>query len=315
MPIRKRIIYSISVRKSSKVLYRACAYFNVGGRIMSERAYSIEKKIKITAKKASILAHKNELNDKRAFICCDENCKIALTCSNWGVLDGKKYYFRPSSNDELHIVGCTEISLEEEKKQIEKEMSCAKTTINKSGFIKMTKSINKARTDIGVHQEYENLPENNTRRRTDEKPVGTRRESRNLYSLASFVDLYNDSEINHINKIIMMDDELLSLNEIFVELQSGVELNKNRIFYGEAQVSTGFKQGMLQIDFVNHKKLRVYSNIEAVTKRSNGKIVKKYLDKNQEIYVYIRGKITSDGSKEKFVPYNDSVYKDLYCVE
>lgn len=282
---------------------------------MSERAYSIEKKFNIIAKEASILAHKNELNDKRAFICCDENCKIALTCSNWGILDGKKYYFRPSSNDELHIVGCTEISLDEEKKQIEKENSCAKTTINKSGIIKMTKSINKARTDIGVYQEDEDSPVNETQRRAGGKSIGTRRESRNLYSLASFVDLYNDAEINHINKIIMMDDELLSLDELFIDLQSEVELNKNRIFYGVAKVSTGFKEGMLQIDFVNHENLRVYSNIEAVTKRSNGKIIKKYLDKNQRIYVYIRGKITSDGSKEKFVSYNDSVYKDLYCVE
>lgn len=282
---------------------------------MSERAYSIEKKIRMTAKKASTLAYEKELNDKRAFVCCDENCKIALTCSNWGVLNGKKYYFRPSSNDELHIVGCTEISSEEEKTQVEKEKSNAKTTINKNGMIKMTKSINKARTDIGVHQEDENSPVNNTHKRADGESARTRRESRNLYSLASFVDLYNDEEINHINKIIMMDNELLSLNELFVDLQSEVELDKNRIFYGKAKVSTGFKEGMLQIDFVNREDLHVYSNIDAVTKRNNGKIVKKYLDKNQEIYVYIRGKIIPNGSKEKFVPYNDSVYKDLYCVE
>lgn len=282
---------------------------------MSERAYSIEKKIRMTAKKASALACKKELNDKRAFICCDENCKIALTCSNWGVLNGKKYYFRPSSNDELHIVGCTEISSEEEKTQVEKEKSQAKTTINKSGMVKMTKSINKARTDIGSHQEDENSSVKNTQKKADGKSAGTRKESRNLYSLASFVDLYNDEEINHHNKIIMMDNELLSLNELFVDLQSEIEFYINRIFYGKAKVSTAFKEGMLQIDFVNREKLRAYSNIDAVTKRNNGKIVKKYLDKNQEIYVYIRGKIILDGSKEKFIPYNDSVYKDLYCVE
>ncbi|MBU5439807.1 hypothetical protein KQI42_17460 [Tissierella sp. MSJ-40] len=282
---------------------------------MSERAYSLEKRVSMTAKKASTLAYKKELNDKRAFICCDENCQIGLTCSNWGVLNGKKYYFRPSSNDELHIVGCTQISSDEEKAQIEQEKSCAKTTINKSGIIKMTKSINKARTDIGVHQEDENVPVNNLRKRVDGKSAGIGRESRNLYSLASFVDLYNDAEINHINKIIMVDSELLSLNELFVDLQSKVELDKNRIFYGKATISTGFREGMLQIDFVNRGNLRVYSNIDAVTKRSNGKIVKKYLDKNQEVHVYIRGKIISDGLREKFVPYNDSVYKDLYCVE
>jgi hypothetical protein len=282
---------------------------------MSERAFSIEKKIRMTAKKASILANKKELNDKRAFICCDENCNIALTCSNWGVLNGIKYYFRPSSNDELHIVGCTEISSEEEKRQVEKEKSRAKTTINKSGMIKMTKSINKARTDIGVHQEDENSSVKNSHKRADGKSAGTRSESSNLYSLASFVDLYNDEEINHNNKIIVMDNELLSLNELFVDLQSEIEFDITRIFYGKAKVSTGFKEGMLQIDFVNREKLHVYSNIEAVTKRNNRKIVKKYLDKNQEIYVYIRGKIIPDMLKEKFIPYNDSVYKDLYCIE
>lgn len=57
---------------------------------------------------------------------------------------------------------------------------------------------------------------------------------------------------------------------------------------------------MLQIDFVQHGNLRVYSNIDAVIKRSNGKIVKKYLDKNKDVYVYLRGKITSDGLKERF---------------
>lgn len=282
---------------------------------MSERAYSLEKKDRMTAKKASSLAYKKELNNKRAFICCDENCQIGLTCSNWGILNGKKYYFRPSSNDELHIVGCTEISSDEEKTQIEQEKSRAKTTINKNGLIKMTKSINKARTDIGVHQDGEDAPVNSLYKRADGKPVGTRRESRNLYSVASFVDLYSDAEINHTDKIIMVDNELLSLNELFVDLQSIVEFDKNRIFYGKAILSTGFKEGMLQIDFIKHRNLRVYSNIDAVIKRSNGKIVKKFIDKNKDIYVYLRGKIISDGSKEKFVPYNDSVYKDLYCVE
>jgi hypothetical protein len=282
---------------------------------MSERAYSREKKDRMTAKKASSLAYKKELNDKRAFICCDENCQIGLTCSNWGILNGKKYYFRPSSNDELHIVGCTEISADEEKTQIEQEKSRAKTTINKNGLIKMTKSINKARTDIGTHQDGEDVPLNNLHKRADGESAGTRRESRNLYSVASFVDLYSDAEINHTDKIIMVDNELLSLNELFVDLQSTFEFDKNRIFYGKAIISTGFKEGMLQIDFVKCGNLRVYSNIDAVIKRSNGKIVKKHIDKNKEVYVYLRGKIISDGSKEKFVPYNDSVYKDLYCVE
>jgi len=282
---------------------------------MSERAYSLEKKNRMTAKKASSLAYKKELNDKRAFICCDENCQIGLTCSNWGILNGKKYYFRPSSNDELHIVGCTEISSDEEKTQIEQEKSRAKTTINKNGLIKMTKSIIKARTYIGVHQDGEDAPVNSLHKRADGKPAGTRRESRNLYSVASFVDLYSDAEINNTDKIIMVDNELLSLNELFVDLQSIVEFDKNRIFYGKAILSTGFKEGMLQIDFIKHRNLRVYSNKDAVIKRSNGKIVKMFIDKNKDIYVYLRGKIISDGSKEKFVPYNDSVYKDLYCVE
>lgn len=87
------------------------------------------------------------------------------------------------------------------------------------------------------------------------------------------------------------------------------------MFYGKAIISTGFKEGMLQIDFVKHGNLRVYSNIDAVVKRSNGKIVKKYIDKDKDVNVYLRGKIILDRSKEKFVPYNDSVYKDLYCVE
>ena len=282
---------------------------------MSERAYSIEKKEGMTAKRASSLAYKKELNDKRLFKCCDENCQIGLTCSNWGILNGKKYYFRPSSNDELHIVGCTEISSEEKKTQIKQEKKRAKITINKNGLIKMTKSINKARTNIGVHQEAEDAPVNTVHMRTDGKSAGTRRESRNLYSVATFVELYSDAEIKNTDKIIIMDNELLSFNELFVDLQSTIELDKNRIFYGKAIVSTGFNEGMLQIDFVKHGNFRVYSNIDAVVKRGDGKIIIKYIDKHKEVYLYLRGKITSDGSKEKFVPYNESVYKDLYCAE
>jgi hypothetical protein len=30
----------------------------------------------MTAKQASTLAYKNELDDKRAFVCCDVNCQI-----------------------------------------------------------------------------------------------------------------------------------------------------------------------------------------------------------------------------------------------
>ena len=182
-------------------------------------------------------------------------------------------------------------------------------------MIKMTRSINKARANIGVQQDDEDAPGNSLHKRANGKYVGTRKERRNLYSVASFLDLYTDVEINHFDKIIMVDNELLSLSELFVALQSKAEFDKNRIFYGKAIISMGFKEGMLQIDFVERGNLCVYSNIEIVAKRSNGKIVKKYLDKNEEVYVYLRGKIILAGSKEKFIPYNDLVYKYLYFAE
>ncbi|HDN2514142.1 TPA: hypothetical protein P1K40_000324 [Clostridioides difficile] len=282
---------------------------------MSERAYSIEKGINITAKKASQLASKNELLDKRKFRCPDKNCQIGLTCSNWGKTNGKKYYFRPSSNTELHIIGCSEISPLEEKNQIILEKNGAKNTIAKNGLIKMTKSVNKMKTDICEHNISKNDLINKSHKKPSSDTTKTRKECRNLYSLDSFVELYNDNDVDHNKKFIMIDNELLSLDELFVGIQSKFEFDKNRIFFGKAKLSTGFKEGMLQIDFVNYKNLRVFSNIDSISKRSSTRILNKYIDTDYEVYVYLRGKIILDRLKEKFIPYNESVYKDFYCSE
>lgn len=88
---------------------------------MSERAYSLECNEPITAKKANALSRKRILLDSQMFRCNDPNCAIDLTCTNWN-RNGKKYYFTPSSKDELHIVGCTEISVGEAREQSKEKL-------------------------------------------------------------------------------------------------------------------------------------------------------------------------------------------------
>lgn len=51
---------------------------------------------------------------------------------------------------------------------------------------------------------------------------GTIRETRNIYSLASFVELYYDPMIDNDWQQVRIKDELISLNELFVPPQKQV---------------------------------------------------------------------------------------------
>ena len=70
---------------------------------MVEQAYSIEFKDNISAIRAHRLSLEGRLNSKNNFRCIDEECLIPLTCTNWKKSDGKRFYFKPSHNNELHV--------------------------------------------------------------------------------------------------------------------------------------------------------------------------------------------------------------------
>lgn len=110
---------------------------------MSERAYSYELGMNISAKKAVELSECNQLKDERAFCCSDKKCGIMLTCTNWKNVKGKRFYFVPSHNDELHVIGCDEVEKKEERLQIEKEIKDIVNEVKSNGIITMMVSPDK----------------------------------------------------------------------------------------------------------------------------------------------------------------------------
>lgn len=110
---------------------------------MSERAYSFELCKNILAKEAVELSERESLSNERAFCCCDKKCGILLTCTNWKNTSGKRFYFVPSHNDELHVIGCDEVEKKEERQQIEKEIKDIIEEVKNNGFITMMVSPDK----------------------------------------------------------------------------------------------------------------------------------------------------------------------------
>lgn len=284
---------------------------------MSERAYSIEIDKVINAKNANELSRKGILLDSKIFRCNDPNCAIDLTCTNWNSA-GKKYYFTPSSKDDLHIVGCTEISSSEAREQSKREALGAKDTISKNGVIKMTKSVNKTRTNSkAINTEVSaNISNSTSNLNVDGK---TKSASRHMYSIASFVDLFNDIDVDNDNQFISIEKSKISLNTLFVHSGSTyVDWNVTRIFYGEAKLksisfnkekSVSSEKKIVEIEFINSKFPKIYSNIAMLSKRATTSNLLEYLDSNKRVTVFYRAKLLTGGNK--FVPFNDKVYKDL----
>jgi len=276
---------------------------------MSERAYSIECNKEISAKEASELSRRGDLSDSKGFHCSDPDCAIDLTCTNWNKR-GKKYYFTPSSKDELHIVGCSQISVSEAREQSHREAQGAKKTIKKNGVIKMTKSNNRARTNIGATSVPTTSGSGNSSSGLNAS-TKTKKEYRHMYSIASFVDLFSDNDVDNNSQFVSIDGNTLSLNTLFVPTTSkSFTWGVNRIFYGEALLKSSLKNnGMLEIEFRDCIFPKVYSNISMLSKRSVTSNILNFLDKNVYATVYVRGKLIDSGKTLK--SFNDKVYKDL----
>src|SRR5699024_8813092 len=170
---------------------------------VSERAYSLELNRNISAKQASNFSIKGRLHDRRAFQCSNPNCQINMTCTNWNK-KGIRYFFTPSSQDELHVIGCSELSEEEIKEQEKLKSNLDKET-NQT-----TNSNNKMKS-----------------------------EARHVYPIASFINLFEDPELDKDSQIIAIENEKISLNELFLESKNNfVPYDCTRIIYGEALIRT-----------------------------------------------------------------------------
>ena len=276
---------------------------------MVERAYSLEVKKTISAFEAQKYSLEGRLNSEKNFRCIDQDCQIPLTCTNWKKKDGKRFYFKPSHNDELHVEGCTCISPQEVKEQVNKEVFVAKGIISDSGIISVKKSLSKAKVNGGKSVASLDTAEHST------TSSGTnihrnQVQDRQLSAVATFVELYKDPQIDNNVRNIRIEGELLSLNEYFVDTTGQIVEDKQRIFYGQALVSIAdFNSDMLQIEFIGSDYPKVYSSVERIKERSNTKNIADLIGENPE-YIYFRGKL--DSQNNKFKSFNDKFYKDLY---
>ncbi len=276
---------------------------------VSERAYSLELNRNISAKQASNFSIKGRLHDRRAFQCSNPNCQINMTCTNWNK-KGIRYFFTPSSQDELHVIGCSELSEEEIKEQEKLESNLAKESIQKNGLIKMTKSIGKAKSNDKTNLKTEFSSEETNQTTNSNNKVKS--EARHVYPIASFINLFEDPGLDKDSQIIAIENEKISLNELFLESKNNfVPYDCTRIIYGEALIRTAkFGDNMLEIEFINSKLPKIFSNIKSVSENKSTSDLKKFLDTNKKVVVYYRGKLIKNGTK--FESFNDHVFKDIY---
>lgn len=282
---------------------------------MSERAYSFELKKNITAKEAVKMSIKGIVDDERAFCCSDEKCNILLTCTNWKNIHGERFYFVPSHNNELHVIGCDEVKIKEEKQQITKEIDDISYQIKNNGIITMMKSPDrntKGREDFEENAE-ENKSVKGSRGKGEDKDSRTKSESKRAARIEAFIEVFLDPNSDKNNPMINMDGKLLSLNQIFTSSNRDVEYNRFGIYYGSATVKKcSFNKEMIEIIYDNSELPKIYTSIESLKKVSNGNLIKKMINKENTVVTYFRGTPVLENEKKKFLSFNDKFYKDIY---
>ncbi|HEL0465413.1 TPA: hypothetical protein TUN88_001067 [Streptococcus equi subsp. zooepidemicus] len=279
---------------------------------MVERAYSVEFERELDAKKANQYSITGSLKSEKAFKCIDPNCEIPLTCTNWRKKDGKRHYFRPSHNDEPHVEGCTCITPQEIREHVNKEVLEAKNAIIQSGVISVKKSISKTKI-VSVLNVVTPIRGGAINNGVKGNEVSDKIQERQLSSLATFVELFNDEEIDNDAQLLRIDGELISLNNYFVDVVNNPVKDKNRIFFGEANISkASFGEDMLEIEFLNSDYPKIYSNIKQIQERANTRNIANLIG-NGPVTIYFRGLFHSKDNK--FKSFNDKFYKDLYSPE
>ena len=276
---------------------------------MVERAYSVEFERELDAKKANQYSITGSLKSEKEFKCIDPNCEIPLTCTNWRKKDGKRYYFRPSHNDEPHVEGCTCVTPQEIREHINKEVLEAKNAISQSSIISVKKSLSKAKT-ASISTDVTSSRGETTNNGSEGNGTSNQVQDRQLSSLATFVELFNDEEVDNDAQLLRIDGELISLSDYFIDVVNSPVKDKNRIFFGKANISkASVGENMLEIEFLNSDYPKIYSNIKKIQERANTKNIANLIG-NGPITIYFRGLLHSKDNK--FKPFNDKFYKDLY---
>lgn len=278
---------------------------------MSESAYSIELKEKITARKAVELSAKNKLTDNRSFKCCDEKCGISLTCTNWKNTKGKRFYFVPSSNDELHVIGCDEVSAAEKRNQIAKELTNISSEVKNNGIITMITSPDRNTKEAKEKPDTSSLAPNGKKYKNNNNLNGIHSESKRASNIETFVELFKINDIDKDKSLISVNNKKYSLNTLFIPSDKKINANTFGIFYGSSKINTIPPENtMVEISFCDSSLPPVYTSLKTLHKISNSKKIKHMINKDILFVTYFRGTYNYDN--RKFTKYNDKFYKDLY---
>ncbi|WP_251716331.1 hypothetical protein [Lactobacillus agrestimuris] len=283
---------------------------------MVESAYSEELKKEIEAKEANKLSKNGTLNSEYKFHCLDPNCAIPLTCTNWKKT-GKRYYFKPSSNSELHIDGCNQISSTELNYQNKKDFKESKSTVIKGGMIIVDRYPSKAKSQNlvngkkSLNQSKRTTKSNNIGKSTQ----GSKTQNSHRSALYSLIELWKDEDIPNDRAFLKIDGNLMKLNELFVKVADldtipiNVNLNLPHIFYGNARV-THSDNGPICFNFFDFSQSTLYANYNQLKKRAVTKDIDNYINTGNIPCVYFRGYYDND--KRKFKPFNNKFYQDIY---
>lgn len=230
-----------------------------------------------------------------------------------GKKDAKRIYFTPSNREDLHSIACSTVSSDEEKHQVEIETEEGKKTISKNGIIAMKKANDSSKSSHNRDDNTLDLETEKKERRNgvskDKKGI----ENRNVSSIKTYVNFYYDTEIDNNVRNIRVDGELVSLEMLFVDAKEEIPTGINRIFFGDAIVSTPiFNDELVAFEFVDADKEIIYANKKMLLTRISSRILNKYLDKKVECKFFFRGCIGNNG---KFESFNGKNYCDIYILE
>lgn len=280
---------------------------------MSERAYSEELNKEISAIEAHNKSLNGYLKSAKAFHCHDSGCGIKLTCSNWKKRDAKRIYFTPSSREDLHSIACSTVSNDEEKRQVEIETKEGKKTISKNGIIAMKKANDSSKSSYNEENGELILDDEKEKRRNGVCKDKTGTENRNVSSIKTYINFYYDDNVDNYKQNIRIDGETISLDMLFVDAKEQILPCVNRIFFGNAIVTTPiFNNDLIAFEFVDTDKSIIYTNKKMFLTRISSRVLNKYLDKKVECKFFFRGCIGNNG---KFESFNGKNYCDMYILE
>ncbi len=268
-----------------------------------------------SAIKAHELSLSGDLTDPRDFECC--GCHIRLTCTNWGREDARRVYYTPQNRKQLHRENCSEITPmgnERSNNALEAEKDSVLRDVRRGQLIlKMTKNPPKGYYDVdGISGRSRNNVSH--RNKTRNHSGGEKRHissKTHCYSIETYVDLFVENKYDHL--LVEIDREIIPLGELFVDINNlrDVHYNKNRIFYGKANMEK-HEKGYVEFVFSRDKVIptNYYSLIrnKCYTRTKSGKIAKQmYENTDMECTLFFRG--SYNGST--FRKYSSAFYNDI----